>query len=83
MANEHATVITIPFTNKDGEVVNRAQFSLAEAEQLTGVPVSQFRRMGRRGDINPITSFGRKWYIPAEDIVALLNKRMRNKRVAA
>jgi hypothetical protein len=63
-------------------LVERAQFSLAEASQWAGPPVSQFRRLGKQGVFNPITGWGRKWYISAEDLLRLFNKRLRNQKEA-
>jgi hypothetical protein len=71
-------VTTLPFKNDKGEITERVQFSLAEAHQLTGTPVSTLRKMGRNGIYNPITGFGRKWYISAEDLLHLFNHRLRN-----
>jgi hypothetical protein len=47
MSTNNTAVTTLPFRNKDGELVERAQFSLAEASQWAGPPVSQFRRLGK------------------------------------
>lgn len=55
----------------------RAAYRVREASELTGVPTSTFRSLIRRGEINPITSFG-VWLIAAEDLEALLQKRLRN-----
>lgn len=55
----------------------RAAYRLREASELTGVPVSTFRTLIRRGELNPITGLG-VWLIAADDIEALLNKRLRN-----
>jgi len=52
---------------------------ISEAPALTGIPVSTLRTKVRRSEINPITGFG-VWWIAAEDLEALLNKRLRNKR---
>ena len=73
------TVNTLPFTNAKGEVTERAQLSLSETHTLTGVPVSQLRKLCRRGVLNPVTGFGRKWYLTADEIIGLLNRRLRNK----
>jgi hypothetical protein len=55
----------------------RAAYRFSETSALTGIPASTLRTMVRRGDLNPITSFG-VWLIAAEDLEALLNKRLRN-----
>jgi hypothetical protein len=57
----------------------RVAYRLREASALTGIPVSTFRTMARRGDLNPITGFG-VWLISAEELEALLQKRLRNTR---
>ncbi len=57
----------------------RAAYRLREASALTGIPTSTFRTLIRRGDLNPITGFG-VWLIAADDLQALLNKRLRNSR---
>ena len=57
----------------------RAAYRLREAAELTGVPVSTFRTLIRRGEINPIIGLG-VWLIAADDLEALLNKRLRNHR---
>lgn len=57
----------------------RATYRLREASELTGIPVSTFRTLIRRGEINPITGLG-VWLIAADDLQALLNKRLRNQR---
>lgn len=57
----------------------RAAYRLREASELTGIPVSTFRTLIRRGDLNPITGLG-VWLIAADDLEALLNKRLRNTR---
>ena len=57
----------------------RAAYRLREASELTGIPASTFRTLIRRGDLNPITGFG-VWLIAADDLEALLNKRLRNIR---
>jgi hypothetical protein len=46
---------------------------------MTGIPASTLRTMARRGDLNPITSFG-VWLIAAEELEALLGKRLRQER---
>ncbi len=60
----------------------RAAYRLREASELTGVPVSTFRTLIRRGELNPITGLG-VWLISADDLAALLNKRLRNHREPA
>lgn len=57
----------------------RVAYRLREASEMTGIPVSTFRTMARRGEFNPITSFG-VWLIAAEELEALLQKRLRNTR---
>lgn len=83
MKKQLSTVITLPFTNEKGEVTERAQLSLSESNKLTGVPVSQLRKLCRRGVLNPVTGFGRKWYLSAEDLLRLLNRRLRNQTEGA
>lgn len=60
----------------------RAAYRLREASELTGIPASTFRTLIRRGDLNPITGFG-VWLIAADDLQALLKKRLRNHREPA
>lgn len=55
----------------------RLSYRLREVADMTGIPASTLRKMIRRGDLNPITSFG-VWLISAEDLEALFNKRLRN-----
>ena len=55
----------------------RLSYRLREVAEMTGIPASTLRKMVRRGDLNPITSFG-VWLISAEELDALLNKRLRN-----
>lgn len=55
----------------------RAAYRLREASELTGIPTSTFRTLIRRRELNPITGFG-VWLIAADDLQALLNKRLRN-----
>ena len=76
--HESTTVGTLPFTNAKGEITARAQLSLSETSKMTGVPVSQLRKLCRRGVLNPVTGFGRKWYLTADEILGLLNRRLRN-----
>lgn len=56
----------------------RAAYRLREASELTGIPVSTFRTLIRRGELNPITGLG-VWLIAADDLQALLDKRLRNR----
>ena len=57
----------------------RAAYRLREVSELTGIPVSTIRTKIRLGELNPITGFG-VWLIAADDLEALLNKRLRNTR---
>lgn len=57
----------------------RVAYRLREVSEMTGIPASTLRTMARRGDLNPITSFG-VWLISAEELEALLQKRLRNMR---
>ena len=50
---------------------------MREVSELTGIPTSTLRKRIRNGDINPITSLG-VWLISADDLEAILNKRLRN-----
>ena len=59
------------------DVNGRASYRLREASELTGIPVSTFRTLIRRGELNPITGLG-VWLVAASDLEALLNKRLRN-----
>lgn len=70
--------ITIPFTEESGKQTERLQLSLTEASKFTGVPKSTLRKLGREGAFNPVTGFGRKHYILAEDLLNLLTHRLRN-----
>jgi len=54
----------------------RLAYRLREVSDLIGVPVSTLRAMIRRGEINPVTSFG-TWLITAEDLRELLERRLR------
>ena len=56
----------------------RVSYRLREVAEMTGIPASTLRKMIRRGDLNPITSFG-VWLISAEELDVLLNKRLRSK----
>lgn len=60
----------------------RVAFRLREVSEMTGVPASTLRTMVRRGELNPVTSFG-VWLITAEELEALLQKRLRNHREPA
>ncbi len=55
----------------------RLAYRLREVSELTGIPTSTLRKRIRNGDINPITSLG-VWLISADDLEAILNKRLRN-----
>ena len=57
----------------------RAAYRIREASELTGIPASTFRTKIRRGELNPITGLG-VWLIAADDLQALLGKRLRNRR---
>ena len=66
-----------PLRSIKSDANGRASYRLREASALTGIPVSTFRTLIRRGDLNPITGLG-VWLIAADDLEALLNKRLRN-----
>jgi len=68
-----ATVEEIENAIKRGE---RLAFRLREASELIGIPTSTLRSMAKRGEFNPVTAFG-PWLITAEDLRALLNRRLR------
>jgi hypothetical protein len=68
-SNRHARVNNDP--------VFRRAYLLREIEAETGIPVSTLRSMIRRGELNPITGFG-KWLIAREEYERLLAKRLRN-----
>jgi hypothetical protein len=55
----------------------RTAYRLREASEMTGIPVSTFRKKIRCGDLNPITGLG-VWLIAADDLQTLLNRRLRN-----
>ena len=55
----------------------RRAYRLREVEALTSIPASTLRRMIRAGELNPIVGL-RTWLIAAEDLDAILNKRLRN-----
>lgn len=76
-------MVTVQFKNADGIVEDRPQLSLVEASQMFGPPVSQLRKLCRTGQLNPITGFGRKWYLSAEDLLRLFNKRLRKTKGVA
>jgi len=57
----------------------RVAYRLREVSEMTGIPTSTLRTLVRRGDLNPITSFG-VWLISAEELEGLLQKRLRNTR---
>jgi hypothetical protein len=57
----------------------RVAFRLREVSEMTGVPTSTLRTLVRRGELNPVTSFG-VWLITAEELEAILKKRLRNHR---
>ena len=63
------------FLNPD--LQGRLTYRLREVFEMTGIPVSTLRAMIRRGELNPITSFG-VWLISANDLEVLLGKRLRN-----
>lgn len=60
----------------------RVAYRLREVSEMTGVPASTLRTMVRRGELNPVTSFG-VWLITAEELEVLLQKRLRNHREPA
>lgn len=64
-------------THLNPDTRGRVSYRLREVAEMTGIPASTLRKMVRRGDLNPITSFG-VWLISAEELDALLNKRLRN-----
>ena len=68
-----------PLTKIKTDSNDRAAYRLREVSEMTGIPASTLRTMVRRGDLNPITSFG-VWLIAAEELEALLQKRLRNIR---
>jgi hypothetical protein len=73
----------MPERLQDSEITRdehgRAAYRLREVSAMLGIPVSTLRTMVRRGEINPITAFG-TWLIAAEDLQALVKKRLRNHR---
>lgn len=54
----------------------RLAYRLKEVSEMIGIPVSTLRKMIRNGEINPVTAFG-TWLITAEDLEALLDRRLR------
>lgn len=54
----------------------RLAYRLSEVSDMIGIPTSTLRTMVRRGELNPITSFG-TWLIYADELEALLKKRLR------
>lgn len=56
---------------------DRIGYRLAEVSKLIGIPVSTLRSLIRRGEINPVTTFG-TWLITAEDLEERLSKREKN-----
>lgn len=60
----------------DADSRGRVAYRLREVSQMTGIPASTLRTMARRGDLNPITSFG-TWLIAADELEKLLGKRLR------
>lgn len=67
--------MTSPSTKPDSR--GRLAYKLREVSELIGVPVTTLRTMARRGELNPITSFG-PWLIASEELEELLKKRLRN-----
>lgn len=65
--------------NLNPDANGRLAYRFSEASKMTGIPASTFRTMARRGEINPVTGFG-TWLITAEELEALLQKRLRNMR---
>ena len=63
--------------NLNPDADGRLAYRFSEASELIGIPVSTLQRMARRGDINPVTSFG-TWLITAEELEAILAERLRN-----
>lgn len=55
---------------------SRLAYRLAEVSRMIGIPASTLRTMIRRGEINPVTSFG-TWLITREELDRLLSKRLR------
>jgi len=72
-----APVAMKPATKIITDPRGRAAYRLREASEMTGIPVSTFRKKIRCGDLNPITGFG-VWLIAADDLEALLKRRLRN-----
>jgi predicted site-specific integrase-resolvase len=55
----------------------RKAYLLREITTETGIPMSTLRNLIRKGTINPITGFGRRWLISAEEYRRLLDTRLR------
>lgn len=79
VSSESSTMASNPKKLIDLNTRGRVAYRLREVSDMTGIPVITLRTMARRGDLNPITSFG-TWLIAAEELEALLNKRLRNGR---
>lgn len=77
MNTPEVSLVTVSFPLSDGKVERRMSLNLKEASELTGVPVSQWRKLCRDGTINPLTGFGKKWRITAEDLLKIMSKRLR------
>ena len=78
MAQDSKTSLRSPEAGRPG--VRRA-YRVREVSEMTGIPASTLRRMVRAGELNPIVGF-RTWLIAAEDLDAILNKRLRNQFAA-
>lgn len=65
--------------NLNPDLNGRLAYRFSEASSMLGIPASTLRTMARRGEINPVTSFG-TWLITAGELEALLQKRLRNTR---
>ena len=63
--------------NLNPDANGRLAYRFSEASRMIGIPASTLRAMARRGDINPVTGFG-TWLITAEELEAILAKRLRN-----
>ena len=66
-----------PKDRKSFNLSKRAAYRLREVSEMTGIPASTLRTLVRRGDLNPITSFG-VWLIAADELETLLQRRLRN-----
>lgn len=64
-------------TNLNPDTRGRLAYRLSEVSKMIGIPASTLRTMARRGEINPVTSFG-TWLITAEELEVLLQQRLRN-----